>query len=190
MIEDRHCGPIDTFDLLAFLEGELAPTDAQRIEDHLAEPCPRCRSEVAFLRTVQETAMTPTETPPAPVREGAYTIPESTPQAQVDYDSEREGLAAGVHSVGCHERTIRWRVDALQIEVTLSPEGNTYNIAGQVLATDEAPVEGVQVLVDGDSRQRAVTDDIGCFTLTAAEPREFAFTPQGGAELRLLVPRD
>ncbi|MEM7167285.1 MAG: hypothetical protein AAF581_17625 [Planctomycetota bacterium] len=191
MIQNRRCGTIDTYDLLAFVEGELAPDLAAKVTTHLATPCVTCQSEVDFLRTVQKAAMVQTEDPPAPLKAGAYAIPESTPQAQLDYDSQTEPVASGIRSSGLQDRTLRWRIDALQIELTIEPSGkvgDVCQVAGQVFDNDEEPVAGVQLVIDRDTSGQVTSDDLGCFATTARTPRELAFTPPGGNELRLLVP--
>ena len=175
MIDDRRCAPIEAIDLVAYIEGELSAEDSSIIEQHLAD-CERCQNEVYFLRTVQEAAMVPTDDPPVAVRESAYAIPTSNPQAQLDYDSATVGEEDGVRSTCMSDRTLRWRVDDLLIEVSIEQEGRQSVVSGQVSDPQEEPIAGVQIKIDTDVTPSTTTDELGYFTTTADEPRAFTVT--------------
>lgn len=110
-------------------------------------------------------------------------------QAVLSFDSwAQPALAAGMRSAAVHTRHLLYSVEGRDIDLRVSPEGEAYTLAGQVLGPDDA---GTLTLAaeDGVARE-AVLDPMGEFRLEGLAAGRYAVTLRLAADEVRLPPLD
>lgn len=111
-------------------------------------------------------------------------------QAVLSFDSwAQPALAAGMRSAAAvHTRHLLFSVEGRDIDLRVSPEGEAFTLAGQVLGPDET---GTVTLTAADgARREAALDDLGEFRVEGLSRGRYAVTLRLAADEVALPPLD
>jgi hypothetical protein len=170
--------------LIDYLDGRLAPTEARRVAAHLASDCKACSETRAWYESVRRIAASDeTMAPPAWVFKQAVRIFDTARRprrgerigeaiARLVFDSLTRPQLAGIRSTETASRQLLYRAGDYSIDVQIAPAaGERGELVGQVLREGEATFESVANLrlevASGDQPlYSTVTDARGEFKIS------------------------
>ncbi len=192
----RH---LDTRALLDYLEHRLDAAGRQRVEDHLAGPCERCRELLHGVgRLVDSMRADPAAAVPDAIRARALEVfagrtaaPEVAGRAwqlaSLVFDSLRDPLPALVRRTVGEARWLRFALGGYALEMEVEPEaGAAWTLRGR-LAIPEPALYRIEVGAAGE-RLHAWPDAEGRFAIERVPAGEIEIAVSGPEE-RFRLPR-
>jgi anti-sigma factor RsiW len=170
--------------LVDLVDGRLSADDQAEIESHLLA-CPRCASDVAWLRRVIGLMRADeTKNPPAPVVAAAKRLfrAPTTPagpaarrqvSASLSFDSMQAPVAMGLRAGAQPSRQMLFTTADYLVDLRITPSGALWAVSGQLLGAEA----GEQVELRGPSRMaRVPLNDMNEFVLPPAPPGNYTLT--------------
>jgi anti-sigma factor RsiW len=172
--------------LVDFVDARLSADDQAEIEAHVLA-CPRCASDVAWLRRVIGLMRADeTKNPPAHVvaaAKGFFRRP-NTPagsaarrqvSASLYFDSRQAPLALGLRAGAQPDRQMLFTTADYVVDLRIAPSGALWAVSGQLLGAEA----GEQVELRGPGRMaRVPLNDMSEFVLPPAPPGSYTLTVQ------------
>jgi Putative zinc-finger len=172
--------------LVDLVDGRLGADDRAEIEPHLLV-CPRCASDVAWLRRVIGLMRADeTKSPPAHVVAAAKrlfrkpalpALPGARRQlaASLRFDSMRSSVAMGLRAGVQPDRQMLFATGDYLVDLRITPNGALWAVSGQLLGAEA----GQQVELRGPTRMaRVPLNDMSEFVLPPAPPGSYTLTVQ------------
>lgn len=170
--------------LLDYLDGLLTPSEAARIEGHLAAGCHECREHREWYENVRAiVASDDSEAPPPWVLKRAFRIIEaqrSRPHlaarvgqivASLVFDSLARPALAGTRSTESANRQLLYRVGDYSVDLQIATSAESRgDLIGQVLRDGEVAFDSVaglklELAAEGRPSRSTVTDQMGEFAI-------------------------
>ncbi len=172
--------------LLDYLDGSLAPSEAERIVSHLSTGCKECAaSQNWYLQTRSIAANDDSLEPPAWVSKRAFRIFETQRPRLIErlgqaiaslvFDSLARPAVAGVRSTETTNRQLLYKAGDYSIDLQVAPSGQARTeLVGQILREGEASFESVanlqlELSIEGKKIFDAYTNEMGEFTISSIE---------------------
>lgn len=132
--------------LVNYIENKLIEADRIKVDEHLSHPCLQCKSKLAQLHTVLETATTDkTVAPPADVLSRAIAIYQKPAKAThpilrvlatLQFDNRIQLSAMASRGVSRAHQML-FTTQQVDIDLKITPEHSQHTLVGQILGSEQ-----------------------------------------------------